>query len=171
METTHSFIQIRSAPIRLRRELQALGFVTPLEIEHTLIQSSGDEAEIGAALVAHGYQATEVRRAMEHATRHGIIRKDRTKLSLRDDRREAVRQHLLLDVLCIHGRDIQPGTTASVASVLVSGHGPFFGMEMDELVNVAIAKAGQLGDEISHSQTFATDIKALSQRGHCLVGR
>ncbi len=52
METTHSFIQIRSAPIRLRRELQALGFLTPLEIEHALIQSSGDEAEIGAALVA-----------------------------------------------------------------------------------------------------------------------
>ncbi len=171
METTHSFIQIRSAPIRLRRELQALGFVTPLEIEHALIQSSGDEAEIGAALVAQGYQTNEVRRAMEHATRHGIIRKDRTKLSLRDDRRETVRQHLLLDVLCIHGRDTQPGTTASVASVLVSGHGPFFGMEMDELANVAIQKAGQLGEEISHSQTFAADIKALSQRGHCLVGR
>lgn len=171
METTHSFIQIRSAPIRLRRELQALGFVTPLEIEHTLIQSSGDEAEIGAALVAQGYQANEVRRALEHATRHGIIRKDRTKLSLRDDRRETVRQHLLLDVLCIHGRDTQPGTTASVASVLISGHGPFFGMEMDELANVAIEKAGQLGEEISHSQTFAADIKALSQRGHCLVGR
>ena len=151
--------------------MQALGFLTPLEIEHTLIQSWGDEAEIGTALVAQGYQANEVRRAMEHTTRYGIIRKNRTKLSLRDDRRETVRQHLLLDVLCIHGRDIQPGTTASVASVLVSGHGPFFGMEMDKLANVAIAKAGQLGEEISHSQTFAADIKALSQRGHCLVGR
>jgi hypothetical protein len=171
METTHSFIQIRSAPIRLRRELQALGFVTPLEIEHALIQSSGDEAEIGAVLLAQGYQVSEVHRAIGHAIRHGIVRKEGTKLLLRDERREVVRQHLLLDILCIYGRDTQPGTSASAASILVSGHGPFYGMEMDELANVAIQKAGQLSEEISHSQTFAADIKALSQRGHCLVGR
>jgi hypothetical protein len=171
METTHSFTQIRSAPIRLRRELQALGFVTPLEIEHTLIQSSGEEAEIGAALVAQGYRAEEVRRAMDRAISHGVILKEDTKLTLRNERREIVRQHLLLDVLSIHGRDVQPGTAASAASVLVCGHGAFFGLEIDELANLAVASAGKLREEISHSQTFAADIKALSQRGHCLVGR
>ncbi len=169
METTHSFIQIRSAPIRLRRELQALGFLTPLEIEYALIQSSGDEAEIGAALVAQGYHGDEVHRAIAHATKHGVIHKNGTKLALRDDRREIVRQHLLLDVLSINGRDVQPGTAASAASVLVSGHGAFFGLEMDELVNVAIASAGELRDDISHSQTFAADIKALSQRGFTMM--
>lgn len=169
METTHSFIQIRSAPIRLRRELQALGFLTPLEIEHALIQSSGDEAEIGAALVAQGYHGDEVHRAIAHATKHGVIHKNGTKLALRDDRREIVRQHLLLDVLSINGRNVQLGTAASAASVLVSGHGAFFGLEMDELVNVAIASAGELRDDISHSQTFAADIKALSQRGFTMM--
>lgn len=33
MDSTRSFIQIRSAPIRLRRELQDLGFLAPIEIE------------------------------------------------------------------------------------------------------------------------------------------
>lgn len=171
METTHSFIQIRSAPIRLRRELQALGFVTPLEIEHALIQSSGDEAEVGVALVAQGYRREEVRRALDQATSHGVITKEGTKLTLRDERREIVRQHLMLDVLSIHGRNMQQGAAAPTASVLVSGHGAFFGLEMDELVSVAIASAGELREDISHSKTFAADIKALSQRGHCLVGR
>lgn len=169
METTHSFIQIRSAPIRLRRELQALGFVTPLEIEHALIQSSGEEDEIGAKLVAQGYRAEEVRRAIEHATDHGVIRKEGTKLALHEGRREIVRQHLLLDVLSIHGRDVQLGTAASAASVLVSGHGAFFGLEMDELVNSAVANGGELREDISHSQTFAADIKALSQRGFTMM--
>lgn len=169
METTHSFIQIRSAPIRLRRELQALGFLTPLEIEHALIQSSGDEAEIGAALVAQGYHSDEVHRAIAHAKKHGVINKNGTKLTLRDDRREIVRQYLLLDLLSINGRDMQPSTAASAASVLVPGHGAFFGLEMDELVNVAIASAGDLRDDISHSQTFASDIKALSQRGFTMM--
>lgn len=169
METTHSFIQIRSAPIRLRRELQALGFVTPLEIEHALIQSSGDESEIGRALVTQGYHADEVRRAIAHATRHGVIRKNGTKLALCDDRREVVRRHLLLDVLSINGRDVQPDSAVSAASVLVSGHGAFFGLEMDKLVDVAIASAGELRDDISHSQTFAADIKALSQCGFTMM--
>jgi hypothetical protein len=169
METTHSFIQIRSAPIRLRRDLQALGFVTPLEIEHALIQSSREEAEIGAALVAQGYRTKEVRRAIDHATSNGVILKEGTKLTLRNDRREIVRQHLLLDVLSIFGRDELLGTPSSAASVLVSGHGAFFGLDMDELVNVAIDNAGDLRDDISHSKTFAADIKVLSQRGFIMM--
>jgi hypothetical protein len=171
MATTHSFIQIRSVPIRLRREFQALGYVTPLEIEHALIQTSGDEAEIGANLVAQGYHVLEVGRAIAHAIRHGIIHKISNKLTLREDRRHIIRQYYLLDILSIHGRNIQPGTSTSVASILVPGRGAFFGLEMDELATVAIAHAGKLREDISHSQTFAADIKALSQRGLCLVGR
>jgi len=169
MDTTHSFIQIRSAPIRLRRELQALGFLTPLEIEHALLQSSGQEADIGADLVAQGYRVDEVRRAIDSATSSGLILKKGTKMALRDDRRNMVRQHLLLDVLSIHGQPIQPGTTASAASVLVSGHGPFFGLHMDDLIDIASASAGELRDDLSHSQTFAADIKALSQRGFTMM--
>lgn len=171
MQTTHSFIQIRSAPVRLRRELQALGFLTPLEIEHALIQSSGDEAEIGETLVAQGYQAEEVHRAIAHTTSYDIIHKNGTKLILRDERREVVRQHLLLDVLSINGREMQPGTAASSARVMVPGFGAFYGMEIDELVSAALLSAGILREDISHSLTFAADIKTLSQKGHCMVGR
>ena len=39
METTKSFIQVRSANIRLRRELQEIGFITPIEIEHAIMRS------------------------------------------------------------------------------------------------------------------------------------
>ncbi|MFZ1181066.1 MAG: hypothetical protein WAN92_06055 [Herbaspirillum sp.] len=166
--------QTKTSRDRVLQKFQGTRFVeyvdgAGLEIEHALIQSSGDEAEIGAILAAQGYHGDEVRRAIVHATRHGVIHKDGTKLALRDDRREIVRQHLLLDVLSINGRDVQPGTTASAASVLVSGHGAFFGLEMDELVNLAIASAGELRDDISHSQTFASDIKVLSQRGFTMM--
>lgn len=171
METTHSFIQIRSAPIRLRRELQALGFVTPLEVEHALIQSSGDISEIGVILIGQGYQPNEIRRAIDHTIKHDILKRNGSKLILRDDRRDIVRQHLLLDILSINGRNIQPGTTVSAASIMVPGYGAFFGLEMDQLVKLAIASAGQLQEDISHSQTFAADIKNLSKQGYCLIGR
>jgi hypothetical protein len=171
MGTTHSFIQIRSAPIRLRREMQAIGFATPLEVEHALVRSSGKVADVRSAIAAQGYSHEEVRRAVDRAISEGVIVKQGTRLRLRDDRRAIVRQYLLLDVAAINGRDIQPGTAASPASVLVPGYGAFHGMEMDELVNVAVSEAGSLRDDISHSQTFTADIKALSQRGHIMVGR
>lgn len=171
METTRSFIQIRSVPIRLRRELQSLGFVTPLEIEHVLIHSNGDETEIGLSLVTQGYQKKQVQKAINRAIRSGVIKKKERKLILRDERRAIVRQYLLLDVLSIHGHDIQPGTCASAASILIPGHGAFYGLEMDELVKLATEYAGILHEDISHSQTFTADIKSLSQHGNCLLGR
>lgn len=171
METTRSFFQIRSASIRLRRELQALGFVTPLEIEHALVQSSGNEADVGVALVAQGYQPTEVRRALDRAISRGTITKRDKRLILHDDRRAVVRQNLLMDIIAVHGHTVQPGTVASSASVIVPGYGPFYGLEMDELVKAAISSAGVLRDDIANSQTFTSDIKALSQNGQLMIGR
>lgn len=169
MDTTHSFVQIRSAPVRLRRELQAIGFLTPIEIEHALIQTSCDEAEVGEMLVKDGYEPKEVQRAIKQAATTGVIGKEGTKLKLRDERREIVRQYLLLDVLALHGKDVQPGTPASAASVLIPGYGAFYGLDMDKLVNAAVATSGILQEDIEHSKTFAADIKALSQRGFTMM--
>ncbi len=173
MATTHSFIQIRSAPIRLRRELQALGFCTTLEIEHAIVQTTGEEQSAGAALVGQGYGKAEIERAIAQAVNRGTVGRNGAMLELKTDRRDTIRQHLLLDVLAIHGREMKPGSAAAPASVLVPGYGAFWGMAMDELVNVAVANvgAGTLRDEIEHSQTFAADIKALAQRGLCMFGR
>lgn len=39
--TTKNFIQINSAPLKLRRELQGIDFITTLEIEHAIIMTDG----------------------------------------------------------------------------------------------------------------------------------
>ena len=169
MPTTHSFTQIRSAPIRLRRELQVLGFVTPLEIEHAIVLSSGDEQETGEALVKQGYREAEVHRALAHAISHSFIQKRGTKLDLRPDRREVVRQYLLLDVLSLHGQDMQSVTTTSGDKVLVPGYGAFFGLEREGLFKIVTQSAGKLRDDFSDQKTFAADIEALSQRGFIMV--
>lgn len=169
MDTTHSFTQIRSAPVRLRRELQAIGFLTPLEIEHAMIRSNGDENEIGEILVNEGYKPNEIQRAIKKSVTDGIINRGGTKLKLRDERREIVRQYLLLDVLAIYGKNIQLGMPATAASVLIPGYGPFYGLDVDELVNIAITTSGILQDDIGHSKTFAADIKALSQNGFMMM--
>ncbi len=171
MDSTRSFIQIRSAPIRLRRELQDLGFLAPIEIEHAIASNGGDRQSVGVALTTQGYEKTEIERAMNNAVARGVVLSDGNKLSIREDRREIVRRLLLLDILALKGRAVVPGTPSATASVLVPGYGAFHGLEMDELVNQAIDNGGALAEDISHSQTFASDIKALSVQGLCMVGR
>jgi len=64
MPSTHSFFQIKSAPIRLRRELQQLGYLTPLEIEHALFCAGGDKKQSVAMLVQDGYTNAEIERVL-----------------------------------------------------------------------------------------------------------
>ena len=45
MRKTKSCLQVRSAAIRLRRELQDIGFVTPLEVAHAVLRRRGRESE------------------------------------------------------------------------------------------------------------------------------
>jgi len=169
METTHSFIQIRSAPIRLRRELQALGYLTPLEIEHALIQSQGDVGKTGENLLEQGYSKNEIDRAVNRAIKNEIIHKKGSKLILLENRRSIVRQYLLLDTLSRNGRNMISASNISPASVLIPGSGAFCGLEMDAMVNFALAVAGELTEEISNSRILAADIKSLSKSGFIMV--
>lgn len=169
MSDTHSFTQIRSAPIRLRRELQALGFVTPLEIEHAIVRTSGRKDAVAEQLVEDGYRAEEVARAAKRAQASGIITEAANKFEIREERRSIVRQYLLLDTVANFGREMTPGSSTSGACVLVPGYGPFYGLEFDELVQQASSLAGTLQADINQSQVFASDLKALAQLGFTMV--
>jgi len=90
---TKSFFQIRSAPIRLRRELQELGFITPLEIEHALVSSSGTEEQVFSALSKMGYRDEEIERAWRDAqSRNFAVPGSGTRYTISNNRREVVRR-------------------------------------------------------------------------------
>jgi hypothetical protein len=169
MGTTHSFLQIRSSPIRLRREIQRIGFLTPLEAEHAIVRTSGDVGAVSASLVADGYSANEVVRALGHAAAHGLIMSRGSKLEVRADRWALVRQYLLLDLVARHGRVLDAAAAASAGTVLVPGHGPFYGIEVDALVNLAVESAAPFRDDFSHAGTFSEDLKALERRGFAMM--
>src|SRR5205085_2606289 len=73
MADTGSFIQLRSTPIRLRRELQEVGFLTPIEIEHAIFIAGTARKAITTALERQGYVRTEIDRAVTEAVKHGFI--------------------------------------------------------------------------------------------------
>jgi len=171
MDTTQSFVQIRSIPIRLRRELQQLGYITPLEIGHAVILANGDEARMRRHLVDEGYSEREIARAASGALANNWISKTKTKLVLGEQRVEIVRRHFILDTLAIHGRAIEPGSTDAAGAIFVSGYGPFYGIQMDELVRKLRVVGGTLTGQFKDTEIFMGDIKSLSERHLVLIGR
>lgn len=169
MDTTHSFIQIRSAPIRLRRELQSLGFVTPLDIEQAIARTNGNVTEVGELLTRDGFAVDIVTSAIDRAVRSEVISRNGSILALRDSRRQTIRLHMLMDTLAAFGHVVTLSQAASSAYVLVSGYGPLYGLEMDRLVHSAIANAGSLRDDVAQSQTFAADVRILMERGLAIM--
>lgn len=135
--TTKDFIQIKTAPIKLRRELQRVNFLTNLEIEHAILRSSGKLSEIMDILRGEGYSETEIDFAVAHAIRNNHINYvDSNNLSIKELRYSIVSKYCLLDLLANHGNPIPDDQGAS--SLIVAGYSHSWGMSQVELVRIAL---------------------------------
>lgn len=165
METTAGFFQLRSAAVRLRRELQTIGFVTPLEIEQALARSNNQLPDARGLLVSDGYSPAEVDRAIQNARERGILQRDK----LSDSRRDLVRRYLLLDVIACRGHVIQVAEKSVGGRILIPGYGPFYGMPLDEMIAGAIQAAPLLADDLQNSTAALADVRWLCEQGLALA--
>lgn len=132
---TAGFFQVRSAPIRLRRELQSVGFLTPLDLAHALILKPGKWALAAKHLKAEGYIASEIDRAHKVALEYGFIVKQEHGFAVVEEFMPIARRHLLLDLIASEGSDF--ANLVNVAGVvLVPGYGPYHGLTMADLDGV-----------------------------------
>lgn len=171
MPTTHSFLQVRTAPVRLRRELQAIGFLTPLEVAHAVLTTDGSSRQVVASLVGDGYRKAEVARAMEQALTVGMLAQglDGAPLGVPMPRREVVRRYLLLDTAARTGTQLDPRRPGFKGQFLVPGYGPFHGLPLDELAKRAIAAAPSLKLDWSSPEVILGDIRWLCERGFAIT--
>lgn len=90
-------------------------------------------------------------------------------LEIRPDVRNNARQYYLLDLIAIHGREVQLDGANSAAHVLVPGYGAFYGVEIDRLAGIAIAEGGEFRSDFAQTLTFAGDLKVLAARGAVMM--
>jgi len=160
MSDTISFFQLRSAPVRLRRELQAIGFLTPLEIEHAVLQVGPDQADVYGLLVSNGYDDIEIDRCLSQAFDQGIlIRQSDTEIGIRPDRRPLARVHLLLDIVAIHGEPLDVADLSG--KLLIPGYGPFFGLRQNDLIRLAKAEAPAMAEDWQETEVAFDDLQWL----------
>lgn len=162
---TAGFFQIRSAPIRLRRELQQIGFLTPLEIAHAVLRSNGIAEDARKLLLQEGYTMLEVDRVINFAVDRGILKwsDDSTQLEIDSSLMPLARQYLILDLIAREGRPFI--SLAGIAGVaLIPGYGPHYGLwlnELEECVNRHFAAVWP--------KSFMVDLQALCTAGFVVL--
>lgn len=129
---TADFFQVRSSPIRLRRVLQGIGFLTTLEIAHAVALENGNDAALKAALSRDGYGDSEICRALDVATSQGFIIADNGRWKISEEYWPIARRHMLLDIIACMGQDYISLDIAS-ALALVPGYGAYHGLTLSEI--------------------------------------
>ena len=129
---TAGFFQVRTAPIRLRRELQQIGFLTPLEIGHSILRTGGVQADVVSLLESEGYSPTEMKRVLKVSQEMGIVTLRRGRFDISRKFLPTVRRHLLLDFIACEGVGY-PSLNGVTGVALVPGYGRFHGLALSEL--------------------------------------
>jgi hypothetical protein len=166
MTDTASFIQVRSAAIRLRRELQYVGFLTPLEVEHAIFRSDGSPAAVRKVLKDEEYADPEIERSIADCMTRGLVTAGKKgKLTVSTTRREVARRYLLLDAAARLSKPPATPSETLAGCLLVPGYGPFHGIKLDRLVTEAIRLAPALKADLDQSQLMLGDIRWLCEQG------
>lgn len=163
MNDTHSFVQVRSAPIRLRRVLQEIGFCTPLEIEHAIARTDGKRKSVARLLEGEGYVKKEIERSIKCAVDSHMILRAGDTLSIADQRRTVARRYLLLDTVAAGGMQISSVMTTA-GHILVPGFGPMFGMKTTAMLEKALKIAPGFRKDLKDSTILIEDIQWLEEK-------
>lgn len=164
LEDTKSFFQLRSSSIRLRREFQDVGFLTLLELEHSLLVfGCFDEARKN--LRNEGYENSEIERCVASAVKRGLVCMDSDgDIALQSDRCALAKRYLLLDLIVKNGKEFS-GPNDLVGVVLVPGYGPYFGTECSALGKVISGSHGSIWPDVA---TYNNDLTWLCKIGFAL---
>lgn len=166
--TTKDFIQIKSAPIKLRRELQGIQFLTPLEIEHAIMRTGGCQEEVVSLLQDEDYTSEEIQTAINSAIRNGhiIFAEDGT-YTLRPDRINIVRRYCILDVIANYGGPIAVEKQAGV--LFVPGFKMCWGLPQNQAIKLALEVFPILKDLWVNPQVAFDDVQWLIASGFIIT--
>ncbi|HEK2088991.1 TPA: hypothetical protein SMS45_004358 [Pseudomonas aeruginosa] len=125
MPSTADFIQIRSAHIKLRRALQIIGYLTPLDFVHELLKCGGNLDQAKDQLVSDGYSIDEVSRCYNFCIAENLLINNDEKVSISPRLMINSRRIMLLDIIVIEGApiDLSCGSVIVVAPGMGSNHG------------------------------------------------
>lgn len=166
-DSTASFFQVKSILVRLRRELQYIKFLTPIELEHAIIVSEdGLKHSVFKSLLSDGYPIEEIERVAAICMRLGYIHiyaeAYNDKLTVSSKRKDIARRLLILDLAANNAAVISEEQRKSMKFLLVPGYGKNFGIQESTLTALVCSTCKQIKIDAS---TFINDIEWLLDEG------
>jgi hypothetical protein len=158
MEDTENFIQVRTSHLKLRQLLQAIHFLTPLELVHALARCSFHLKRAGDQLEADGYTAEEVERVIQKSLREEIGRIERGGMKVKTEFYQMSRRYFLLDALAVYGAPLR---AAEPGYALVPGYEEYFGARVSEILEISKAQAGSYYEDWRDPAVFSADLEFL----------
>lgn len=160
MDDTTDFFQVRTAVLKLRHNLQEIGFLTPLEVAHACAVMKGNLADIKSYLIKAGYSDTEVERVLENK----LFSKANDALEVEKDFLELSRKYLLLDFIALKGQKFDDYTRIT-GVLLVPAYGKYYGIKLDDIISLIIPESGSFSSIWSNSAELLKDIQFLANNG------
>lgn len=157
--TTYNFFQIKTAPIKLRRGLQEIQFLTSLEIEHAIILTDGTQNKVEKVLLNDGYSSDEIKNGIDNAVQNGVVISSGNQLLIKSERKQIVRCYCILDCLANYGNPIPADKVSGY--LLVPGYEVHWGMPQNDLVAKVLEIAPQIGLEWINVKVAFDDIQWL----------
>lgn len=160
MPSTSEFIQVRTAHTKLRRSLQTIGFLTPLDFVHALFKADGDLNQAMTELSADGYATTEINRCYEFCLTENLIFELQGHVRVSPRLLISSRRIMLLDIVILEG-DNTPRCAGSV-TVQAPGRGSDHGIGLQTLGRVYQRYLGTID---TGATRFSLDLEWLNRNG------
>ena len=166
MKSTTNFIQIRTAHVKLRRELQLVGFLTLVEIEHAILRSEkGDISSVRTILCDEGYSLKEIDRTISNSVDRGLLQKEESSLLIREARLKFAMRLMIIDLVAITGHGIET-TEGCSGNILIPGYANFFGSRICDISD----EIDFYAPNVDYSRTdFAEDITWLAENRFIII--
>ena len=166
MDDTLDFFQIKSAPLKLRKNLQEIGFLTIMELVHALAMTMGVIESAIDYLISTGYDKKEINRILESAIDQKVINLELDKISALIDQTffEHSRHYFLLDQIYNFSQKLTPNEASLGGLILVPGLPGFHGIKLSEIADIIIPDSGLYKTHFERSSTILKDIEYLSNK-------
>jgi hypothetical protein len=163
MPDTRDFFQLRTAVVKLRRIIQRIGFLTPLEVTHAIAFSNGSLEATKQILLADGYGESEVNRVLTNPNMNTVFVVNGNTIKIHDQYRAFARRYLLLDGITRCGQEFNPSEIITGA-VFVLGYGVRYGIKLSEIPQKIATSAGLFKSELENAGILLEDIQTLADR-------
>ncbi len=162
-DDTASFFQVRTSLVRLRRELQQISYLTPVEFEQCLLMSEDNSLEhIVDMLLNDGYSEEEINRVKLFLQEHSHVVINDNKVTICENRESIARRLLTLDLAVLNGMKINDSERKTGKFLLVPGCGANFAILESELSKLV---TNNLKYRVISAHEFVTDIEWLLDEG------